>query len=92
MLVKTLDQGITETGLFCEYYGNVVAREAGLSTPEPALIDIDFDAARMINESSAARQIGKRVPPGVAAIMRQFAAPRHGRALSAGGGCAMKVS
>lgn len=66
MLVKTLDQGLTETGLFCEYFGNVVAREAGLSTPDPALVAIDLDAAHMINDSAAARQIGKRVPPGIA--------------------------
>lgn len=66
MLVKTLDQGLTETGLFCEYFGNLVAREAGLSTPEPALVSIDLDTANMINESAAARQIGKRVPPGTA--------------------------
>ena len=66
MLVKTLDQGITETGLFCEYFGNVFAREAGLATPEPALVSIDLDTSHMINESSAAKQIGKRVPPGIA--------------------------
>ena len=66
MIVKTVDQGLTETGLFCEYFGNVVAREAGLSTPEPALIAIDDDAARMLTESSAAKSIGKQVSPGVA--------------------------
>jgi hypothetical protein len=44
----------------------VVAREAGLSTPEPALIEIDRETSRMITESSAAKQMGKRVLPGVA--------------------------
>ncbi len=72
MLVKTLDQGITETGLFCEYFGNVVARQAGLSTPEPALIEIDLDTAHMINESSAAKQLDKRVPPGIAVGSQLF--------------------
>jgi hypothetical protein len=66
MLVKTVDQGLTEAGLFCEYFGNVVAREVGLSTPEPALIEIDLDTSHMISDSSAAKLIGKRVPPGIA--------------------------
>jgi hypothetical protein len=66
MLVKTVDQALTETGLFCEYFGNVVAREVGLTTPEPALVAIDLDTSHMISESSAAKLIGKRVLPGIA--------------------------
>jgi hypothetical protein len=66
MFVKTLERDITETHLLCEYFGNVVAREANLMTPEPALVAIDADAAQMINESSAARAAGKSVPPGIA--------------------------
>jgi hypothetical protein len=65
MIVKTIDQDLTDTGLFCEYFGNLVAREAGLSTPEPALIAIDDDTSSMINESSAAKSTGKLVAPGV---------------------------
>jgi hypothetical protein len=66
MLVKTIGSELTETGLFCEYFGNVVAREAGLLTPAPALIHIDLDTAHMINESTTVKAEKKTVLPGLA--------------------------
>ncbi len=66
LVVKTLDKGISETGLFCEFFGNVVARAVGLNTPEPSLVHIDLDAAALINSSGAVRAIDKTVPPGLA--------------------------
>jgi hypothetical protein len=85
MFVKTIDRELTETGLFCEYFGNVVAREANLMTPEPALVAIDLDTAHMINESSAAKAVGKRVPPGVAVgaeLIRPAVHPARASSLS----------
>jgi hypothetical protein len=66
LVVKTLDMGDTETGLFCEFFGNVVARVAGLNTPEPSLVHIDFGYGRLINFSGAVRAVGKTVVPGLA--------------------------
>jgi hypothetical protein len=64
LLVKTVDTGITDTGLFCEFFGNIVAREIGLSTPEPALVAIDASTAAMINAAPIVRAKGKKVDTG----------------------------
>jgi hypothetical protein len=40
-VVKTLgNPGVYEIGLFCEVFGNLIARELGINTPEPALIHL----------------------------------------------------
>jgi hypothetical protein len=46
MVVKALGpKEITETGLICEMFGNLVARELGVVTPEPALVNISTQMA-----------------------------------------------
>jgi hypothetical protein len=55
---------VTRLGLICELFGNLLAREVGVTTPAPALVDIDADAADALNTSLAPR--GLSIQPGLA--------------------------
>jgi hypothetical protein len=65
MVVKALGlPEITEQGLFCEIYGNILARELGVITPEPALVELSREIADLVNPYLAEQ--GVRVHAGIA--------------------------
>ena len=66
MVVKCMGlPEITQRGLFCEYMGNVLAREVGVITPEPALVDVPAAFAESVNGSGEMRGFGLRIQPGI---------------------------
>ena len=54
---------VTQRGLFCEAFGNLLARELGLETPRPALIAIDAAFVNANASSLAAYNI--QIKPGL---------------------------
>jgi hypothetical protein len=65
LVVKALGlPEVTRLGLVCELFGNMLARELGVTTPTPGLVDIDQDTADALNASLAAR--GLSIQPGLA--------------------------
>lgn len=55
---------VTPLSLICELFGNMLARELGVTTPTPGLVDIDADAADALNVGLASR--GLSIQPGLA--------------------------
>ena len=44
MVVKALGHPeLTEANLFCEVFGNLLARELGIATPAPALVNLSAE-------------------------------------------------
>jgi hypothetical protein len=65
LVVKALGlPEVTRLGLVCELFGNMLARELGVTTPTPGLVDIDEDTADALNGSLAPR--GLSIQPGLA--------------------------
>lgn len=52
--------------LVCEVMGNVIARRAGIATPEPCVVDIGPEASRAINASLKSRGDKGEIVPGSA--------------------------
>jgi len=46
---------VTQLGLVCELFGNMLAREVGVVTPTPAIVEIDPDTAEALNVSLVSR-------------------------------------
>lgn len=65
MLVKGQNKEISTRGLFNEVCGNLVAREFGVTTPRPALINIGEDFVNALNISESTRHV--ELTPGIAA-------------------------
>lgn len=55
---------ITVRGLVFELFGNLLARELGIATPAPALVEIDADAAQALNAGLRRHEL--RIQPGLA--------------------------
>jgi hypothetical protein len=55
---------VTRLGLICELFGNMLAREVGVVTATPAIVEIDDDAASALNASLVSE--GLRIEPGIA--------------------------
>lgn len=65
LVVKALGlPEVTPRGLVCELFGNMLARELGVVTPTPAIVEIDADTAAALNVSLGAK--GLRIKPGTA--------------------------
>jgi len=65
LVVKALGlPEVTQLGMVCELFGNMLARELGVTTPTPAIVEIDADTAAALNVSLAAR--GLSIEPGTA--------------------------
>jgi hypothetical protein len=65
LVVKALGlPQVTPLGLICELFGNMLARDLGVLTATPALVEVDDDAAAALNMSLEER--GLRVEPGLA--------------------------
>jgi hypothetical protein len=65
LIVKALGlPEVTRLGLICELPGNMLARELGVLTATPALVELDADTALALNMSLRAK--GLRVDPGLA--------------------------
>jgi hypothetical protein len=65
---------VTRLGLICELLGNMVARELGILTATPALVEIDQATADALNMSLQGR--GLTVKPGLA-VGTTFLRPLH---------------
>ena len=57
MLVKSKNTEVAETHLFSELFGNLVARELGINTPEPGRVHISAEFADALKFSPATRHI-----------------------------------
>ena len=66
MLVKSVGSALGSLSLCCEYFGNVIARQMGLNTPAPHIIEIDGATAAMMNRDSRLRDAEVTIPSGVA--------------------------
>lgn len=64
MLVKTANQHIDSRGLFSEVYGNLFAREFGVTTPFPAIIRLGEDFVAALKLGAASRHLN--LSPGLA--------------------------
>lgn len=65
LVVKALGlPEITQRGLVCELFGNMLAREAGVVTPTPAIVEIDAETVMALNVGLATE--GLSIKPGLA--------------------------
>lgn len=84
MILKTIGRHVIDRSLCCEYFGNAIAREMGLHTPTPHMIDIDSATASAINSDSRVRGAGLTIPNGMAVAsewLRPSTAPATGQHL-----------
>jgi hypothetical protein len=65
---------VTKLGLICELFGNILARDLGVLTATPAIVEVDSDAATALNMSL--REKGLKVDPGLA-VGSNFLRPLH---------------
>ena len=66
MVVKTMGlPELEERNLFCEFVGNVLARELGLFTPAPALITISQEFAAAVNSRAKNERLSINLREGV---------------------------
>jgi len=56
---------VTRTSLFCELFGNLLARELGVETPAPALVNLSGEIVGQLNPTLSAYNI--QLVPGLAA-------------------------
>jgi hypothetical protein len=75
LVVKALGlPEVTRLGLICELLGNMLARDLGVLTATPALVEIDQDTAAALNMSLQGK--GLKVEPGLA-VGTTFLRPLH---------------
>lgn len=75
LVVKALGlPEVTRLGLICELLGNILARDLGVLTATPALVEIDEAAAAALNMSLQGK--GLKVEPGLA-VGSTFLRPLH---------------
>jgi hypothetical protein len=66
LIVKALGHPeVTRTSLFCELFGNLLARELGVETPAPALVTLSEELVEQLNPGLSTYNI--RLVPGLAA-------------------------
>jgi hypothetical protein len=75
---------VTESGMFCELIGNLLARDFGIDTPAPGLVTLSSDFVEVANH--ALRNHGLRLEPGFGVgcelLPKGFTSPILGSALS----------
>jgi len=75
LVVKALGlPEVTRLGLICELLGNMLARDLGVLTATPALVEIDQDTADALNMSLQGKDL--KVEPGLA-VGSTFLRPLH---------------
>jgi hypothetical protein len=66
MVVKTLGlPEVTDQGLFCEAFGNLLARELGITTPAPALVSLGAQFTDLVNPLLPQHGLSVRLSPGI---------------------------
>lgn len=63
MLVKSVNTQLDSQGLFSELYGNMLARELGVYTPEPGFVNISPEFVDSLQMTPTTRNI--RISPGI---------------------------
>lgn len=75
---------VTESGMFCEIVGNLLARDFGIDTPAPGLVNLSGDFVEVTN--LALRGHGLRLEPGIGVgcelLPRGFTSPVLGSSIT----------
>ncbi len=75
---------VTESGLFCELIGNLLARDFGIDTPTPGLVDLSSDFVEVAN--AVLQSKGLRLTPGWGVgceyLPKGFISPAFGASLT----------